>query len=131
MEHDMATTKKLLVRFDIERQAPVSGDFAIPRSEDDRVLLRGIRSSQVAEHAAMVYVGREVTENDLFARLVDSGAYIGDVRGTLASLRNYIEQLQGFKIGNIVRLVADIDTSFRLELVSNTPPSPAAKSRGA
>jgi len=80
------------------------------------------------EHALglMVFIGRAVTESDLFARLVDSGAAIGNVEETLSLLRSYLEQRQSLKIGNVVRLApaveGDVD-SCRLVLVAKTPSS--------
>jgi hypothetical protein len=66
-------------------------------------------------------VGIAVSENHLFAKLVDSGAFIKSVDNTLATLRRYLEQLQTLKIGNVVRIVPTTGASFGLELVSNTP----------
>lgn len=71
----------------------------------------------------MVYLGRSVTENDLFAKLVESGTQVPDVDDALDSLRRFIDELKGFKIGNIIRAASVVSSlsGARLELVANTP----------
>lgn len=119
----MASTKKLLVRFDIAKKDPVSGDFLIPRNEEGKLVLRAVKSGKIPEYGMMVYIGVEVKENDLFAKPVDSGTLISRVDDTMASLRKYIEQLQTLRIGNVVRIIPANGTSdtFALELVAMTP----------
>lgn len=72
----------------------------------------------------MVYTGRSISENDMFAKLVNSGAVITDAAKTLALLRSYLEQLQFLKIGNVARLSStnhSNEPNLVLELVAITP----------
>jgi hypothetical protein len=71
----------------------------------------------------VVFIGVGITENDLFAKLVDSGARIESVKPTLQLLAEYIMQLQHFTIGNVVRMraAATPTESLSLELVSKDP----------
>lgn len=72
----------------------------------------------------MVYTGRSISENDMFAKLVNSGAVITDAAKTLALLRSYLEQLQFLKIGNVARLNStnhSNEPNLVLELVAITP----------
>lgn len=117
----MPETKKLLVAFNPERPEVQSSDFLIPWNLESQPVFHGLKSGRDCTYGMMIFVGRAVSENDLFAKLVDSGASIKSVDNTLATLQSYISQLQGLKIGNVVRIVPNIDTSFGLELVSNTP----------
>ncbi len=120
----MPNTKKLLVAFDPTKPEAQSSDFMIPWNREGRPVFLGLKSSKDFTYGMMVFVGRAVSENDLFAKLVDSGAFIENVEETLACLRSYVTQLQSFKIGNVVRIIpADTGSSnvFGLELVAQTP----------
>jgi hypothetical protein len=71
----------------------------------------------------MVFVGSEVTVNELFAKLVDSGSKIPDVENTVKMLTEYVAQLQEYKIGNVLSMesVSGGRYGFRLTKVANTP----------
>lgn len=117
------TTKKLLVTFDPLRAGAAAGDFVVPVVEADAATFWGLRSKKSSELSVMVYVGRAVTVNDLFARLVDTGSKIPDVQQTLSLLTDYITRLQDHKIGNVMAIeaAADEPCGFRLKRVANTP----------
>jgi len=117
----MPETKKLLVAFNPDAHDVQSSDFLIPWSLERQPVFHGLKSGKDCVYGMMVFLGRAISENDLFAKLVDSGAIINSVDSTLATLRNYIDQLQTLKLGNVVRIVPDTDASFGLELVSKTP----------
>jgi len=117
----MPETKKLLVVFDPANPRAQSSDFLIPWNLDGQPVFHGLKSGRDYSHGMMVFVGRAISENDLFAKLVDSGAFINNVDETLASLRSYIDQLQTLRIGNVVRIAPGDGVGFNLELVSNTP----------
>lgn len=87
-------------------------------------MLLGLKSGSESKFGMMVFVGRSVTENDLFSKLIDSGAAIANVDETLAMLRSYLEGLQTLKIGNVARLGPPAENdgqALGLELVANTP----------
>lgn len=119
----MPETKKLLVAFDPERPKSQASDFLVPFQVEGRTVLYGLKSASEQSLGLMIYVGRAVTENDLFAKLVDAGTKIENVEATLARLRQYIEQLPSFRVGNVVQLKTNPDgnADFELELVANTP----------
>ncbi len=125
----MAQTKKLLVAFDPSKAQSQSSDFVVPVKAEGRTRFYGLKSGVVQSLGMMVYVGRSVTENDLFAKLVDTGAKVESVDETLAQLRQYIEALQDLRIGNVVRLQECNGGNVELELASNTP-SGFAKQQG-
>lgn len=120
----MLNTKKLLVAFDPARPDAQSSDFVIPWSKEGQSVFLGLKSSKDFTYGLMVFVGRAVSDNDLFAKLVDSGVAIENVELTLLCLRQYVSQLQSLKIGNVVRILpADSGSNnvFELELVAQTP----------
>ena len=118
----MPETKKLLVAFHPDTLDPQSSDFLIPWSLDDRPIFHGLESAKYHEFGIMIFLGRAISENDLFAKLIDSGAFIGNVEHTMTALRSYIGQLQELKIGNVIRIVPSAGgTPFRLDLVARAP----------
>lgn len=120
----MSSTKKLLVAFDHVRPNARTNDFLIPWHRDGQPVLLGLKSGKESALGMMVFVGRSITENDLFAKLVDSGAVIANVDETLTLLRSYIEGLQSFKIGNVARVRSTSQVKqpdVELELVAKTP----------
>lgn len=117
------TTKKLLVAFDPSKPDAGRGDFLAPVSDDQRIRLYGLRSKASSELGLMVYVGKEITVNDLFAKLVDSGRKIPNVDQTVKMLSDYLTMLQEHKIGNVVsiELPETEPGGFRLVKIANTP----------
>lgn len=119
-----AGTKKLLVAYGASDVGPRSGDFLALISDTTGYFLWGLKSNQPSERGMMVYTGREVTVNDVFAKLVNSGRKIDNVSQTLNCLEAYITMLQEFKIGNILAVEQRSDSAcgFKLIKVANAPP---------
>jgi hypothetical protein len=116
-------TKKILVAFDPARPKAQSGDFAIPVSVDGAIRLVGLSSGKSLSQGMMVYLGREITVNDVFAKLVDSGRKIPSVDQAVKVIGDYFAMLQEHKIGNIVGLEAAPGSTegFRLVKLANSP----------
>ena len=120
----MSSTMKLLVAFDPTKPDSQTTDFLIPWSRDGQRVFLGLKSGKEAALGMMVFIGRSITENDLFARLVDSGEVIPNVDETLTLLRSYLEELQLLKVGNVARIHSTGQVNgpdVELELVANTP----------
>jgi hypothetical protein len=120
----MAETKKLLVAFDPTKREAQSSEFIIPWNNEGRPVFLSLKSGKDYTHGMMVFIGRSISEHDLFAKLVDSGAFIENVNETLACLRKYVDRLQALRIGNVVRIIPGDDESasaFGLELVAMIP----------
>ncbi|MBP9825306.1 MAG: hypothetical protein KBF21_13865 [Thermoanaerobaculia bacterium] len=117
------TTKKLLVAFDPKKPNQRSSDFLVVVLEDAQPKLLGVKSKKPMVSGLMVYLGKEVTANDLFARLVDTGRAIESVEQTLRTLESYIQELQGFRIGNLVTVEADATNHFKLVKLADSPPA--------
>ena len=61
-------TKKLLVAFDPKKPDQRSNDFLIVLLEGAQPKLLGVRSKKPTVSVLMVYLGKEITANDLFAK---------------------------------------------------------------
>ena len=61
-----------------------------------------------------------MSENDLFAKLIDIGHKVLDVEACLANLDVFIEAIKSTRIGNIVEIVDNRGTP-ELKVISNTP----------
>jgi hypothetical protein len=117
------TTKKLLVAFDPKKPDQRSSDFLVVVLEGAEAKLVGVKSKKTAASGLMVYLGKEIKANDLFAKLVDTGRKIESVEQTLRTLESYIEKLQDFRIGNLLSVEADAATGFNLVKVADSPPN--------
>lgn len=74
----------------------------------------------------MVFIGKDITEKEFFAKLVDSGQKIESVGRTLKNLGDYMQQLDGFKIGNVLGVVPKADeVGFSLFKVAEKPKTEA------
>lgn len=61
----------------------------------------------------VVYVGIELSKNEVYAKIVDSGKKIASVEFLLDSLDDYLKQLNECKIGEIVR-IKSTNNGFKL-----------------
>ena len=68
-------------------------------------MLASLKTGKEFPCGLMVYTGRDVTANDIFAKLVDSGRQFKSVDETLADLDAYVQALGDFKIGNVLELL--------------------------
>ncbi|HEY2154689.1 MAG TPA: hypothetical protein VGH33_03600, partial [Isosphaeraceae bacterium] len=118
----MSETKKLLVAFDPTDRKGRLSDFVVPWMRGDQAVLLGLRSSKECALGLVIFTGRGVSANDLFARLVDSGVHIENVNGLMSDLGCYIERVRALAIGNVVRLAPDCagNDLYQLEVVART-----------
>lgn len=117
----VAESKKVLVAFDPEKPDKQSSDFLVPVPiEGGGVALLGSKSGKVASYGLVVLTGKSVNENDLFAKLVDTGQKVASVDECLARLSTFIEQVKGVRIGNIVE-VESAGGTLKLNVAANTP----------
>ena len=71
----------------------------------------------------VVYLGKALTPNDVFARLVDSGQQIPSVDGAVESINEYFALLHEFQIGNVVS-ISEVDSEprrFKFVKLANSP----------
>ncbi len=117
-------TKKLLVAYDPSQPHPASGNFVVPISDSTGLFFLGLKSKKRYEQGQVVYIGKGITVNDVFAKLVDSGRKIESVEATVKALEAYLRMLQDYKIGNILRIepIAEQECGFRLVKVADHEP---------
>ena len=117
-------TKKLLVAYDESKPTTGKGDFLAVVFEGTTPVFFGMKSHRVYKSGRMVFVGKEITAKDIFAKLVDSGRKIESVDQALKTLTAYVQHLEGFKIGNVVTIAPkSSDPGFELVKVAEMPKS--------
>lgn len=117
----MAESKKLLVPFDPVKPTWNPDDWLVPVKEDGKVVLRSLKKDRVFQYGRVVFVGQNVSESDLFAKLVETGRKILDVADTLETLGKFLEAMKTVKIGNVIELADGAEDSTVLVVASNTP----------
>ncbi len=116
-------TKKILIAFDFDDSNSKLSDFLIPVFEEGSPKFFGLKSCKSVDFGMMVYIGRDVTPNDLFAKLVGTGRKIENVDKIMQNIEEYLRMLQNYKIGNILAIEASPTetTEFQLKKIANTP----------
>lgn len=112
-------TKKLLAAYDVSQPDAQPGELLVPWVDNGQLALVGMRSGKAYSHGVVVYVGREVSEQDLFARLVDAGRIFPDLDQAMAGIARYVSLVRQEKIGTVLMLIGDgPGDSFRLSPVT-------------
>lgn len=118
---NVAESKKVLVAFDPEKPDKQSSDFLVPiPTEDGGVALLGSKSGKVASYGLVVLTGKSVNENDLFAKLVDTGQKVPSVDECLTRLIAFNEQVKAVRIGNIVE-IETANGELKLNVAAKSP----------
>lgn len=104
----------MLVPFDEKSPRKRVKDFIYPHIENAEPTFVGINKPTIWTKGIVVFVGLDITANDVFARIVDSGAKIDSVDDLFSTLQSYVTQLSEFKIGNILEIEKDDLHGFRL-----------------
>ena len=78
----------------------------------------GIKSGDVVDEGAVSYLGKPVSATELAERAAgpEPGATV------ISLMERYVTLLQGFKIGNVLRLQYGEGGQFELIRVANSPP---------
>lgn len=122
-------TKKLLAPFDPEKPEKKSKDFLVPDLSEAKPTFATITGANFSRHGLVVFVGREVTVNDVFAKLVDAGRKFESVDDSLALLQDFLEKVASCKVGDVMEIAADPASRFgyALRKTSIKPHGPARK----
>ena len=119
-----ATTKKLPVSVSYGDVEAKSNEFVIPAMDTGFSGFRGLKSGRLYTYGALSFLGKEITVNDVFARLVDSGQRIDNVDAMLRMLDAYLEAVQDYRIGNVLTVEPSSDRcGFKLTKVAQRPNS--------
>src|SRR5262249_817127 len=113
----ISATRKLLAPYD-PGGAEEGGakDFLVPAIVDGTPRLECVRSVWPANYGMVVYLGRDITVDDVLARMIDSGRRFGSVIATKNQLAHYFEQLKPLKIGTVVEIVPSQEESAGFSL---------------
>lgn len=80
------------------------GEFIVPYLIDNEIKLTGLKTKKYYDAALVVYVGKEITENDVFAKLVDAGFIFSSVDRQLEVLRESLDVIKTTKIGSMLEI---------------------------
>ena len=118
--------KKLLVAYDESKLIARKGDFLAVIFDGTNPIFFGLKSRCAYKSGCVVFLGKEITEQDVFAKLVDTGRKIESVDKTLKTIAAYIQQIEGFKIGNVIGIMSKSgEPGFELLKISDMPQSKA------
>lgn len=125
MATNSITTKKILVAYKPSKPETASSDFLVPATDSTGIFFFGLRSRTQSKQGQMVFIGKRITVNDVFAKLVDSGRKIENVDQTLLTLESYLRMLQDFRIGNILAIETcnEAPCGFEFKKIADAPPT--------
>lgn len=114
-------TKRILAPFDMNKPDKIYKGILYPNVDAKQFdSFLNISTGEKWELGMVVFVGREITQNDLFAKIVDSGKKVKSVVELLQVIENYLEKLNNFKIGDIVGIKHG-NNKFELIKISKPP----------
>ena len=106
-------TKKILTSISYKNFNSQLEEFIVP-SFNNELSLIGVTSGNISEYGMVVFVGKEIGPNDIFSKLVESGQQINDIAKAFDMINKYIEELQEFKIGNVISIKPNGKDCFKL-----------------
>lgn len=110
--------KKMLVPFDEKKPLTRSNDFIYPEITSSGVGFAGIKKSKRCQQGLVVYTGTEITADEILLALKAAGKSISDVQLTKL-VREYVQQLSVFSIGNIIGIEPDDELGFKLKKIKD------------
>ncbi|MEM7487382.1 MAG: hypothetical protein AAF348_19405 [Bacteroidota bacterium] len=113
-------SRKVIVPIDIENPDKKINDFLYPKLTNDGVSFFRVSNEKEWKYGMIVLKGGGVTENDLFAKIVDAKTKIESVDKLLDTLKIYLEKVREFSIGNIIYIEPnDNHEGFELRKYAN------------
>lgn len=122
-------TKKMPVSITFKDFNTKLEEFVIPFAGKEKKGFRGLNSGNASKYGMITFIGKKISANDIFAKLVDSGQKIDDVDATLSIISQYLEELQQFKVGNVISVSYTDDLAFKLAKEANKPTKKKEKKR--
>ena len=115
-------TKKMLIPFDIKQPRKKLNGFLYPSIDKTEVnSFLEIDTNKEWNVGRVVFTGIEISKNDVFARIVDSGKKIKSVDDLLSTIEDYIKQISNLKIGDIVEIKPLENGKFELLKLLKSP----------
>jgi hypothetical protein len=122
----MSTTKMMPSSLGKDGQPGRRSEFVIPRpNSGEGGGFFGIKSGKRHPKAAMTFIGRAITADDVIAKIQKP---IDDPKKLRGRIEEFLGRLQDFKIGNVISISYDADGAFTLNLEAPRPPSQNRKS---
>lgn len=118
----MSSTRKLLVAITLPSGRTRGSDFLVPDPAGSARFTR-LRTGRAVQHGLVVYTGTAVSAADLLERGAEHAVLPRGDQHLLRSLEAYIDALQAFAIGNVLRVAAREDGAATLEKVADRPPT--------
>ncbi len=107
-------TRKLLAPYDLQNPSKKINSFLYPDIDSNQNnFFTDIKSQKKWEAGIVVFIQSDISKNDFFAKIVDSGKAIESVNVLLESLDNYFEQISSFKVGDVIGLQS-LENGFEL-----------------
>ncbi|MDQ8192745.1 hypothetical protein, partial [Roseibacillus persicicus] len=123
---EMSATKKMLSSLGKDGQPGRGSEFVIPHLKPSAQSgFLGIKSGKTHLSAAMTYIGKEITADDVIDRIQQPNA---DSEKAKKLVEEFLDRLQEFKVGNVVTISYDAEGSFTLKLKSSRPATSNRKS---
>ncbi len=116
----MTKTKRILVGYDPAKPDKNSGDFLAVVFECSQPCFLGLRSLRLWQSGRMVYIGRDITEKDVFVKLIETGRCVDDVDHALRTLEAYLTLLQSYRIGNVLTIEKSLSEGHGFQLVKTS-----------
>lgn len=115
----MNTTKKMPSSLGKNGKLTRRSEFVIPMPEpgDDSTFL-GIKTGKTYKLAAISYIGKTITADDILEKLSN---YEGDRGRLLVRLDRFVAALQEFKIGSVISISYTDEGDFTLILEAARP----------
>ena len=104
-------SRKILVPIELNIPQTVINEVLYLRYKNGKFVLTGSQTENEYDYGMVVIKGGGITEIDLFALVVDSGAKIDSVEFLQNSLIEYLEEVKNFKIGNIIKINDSIQSN--------------------
>lgn len=113
-------TRKILAPFDPQRPDKILQGILYPSVNSETITkFQHANTGKEWDVGMVVFLGREIMKEDIFAKIIDSGQKVSSVNLLLTCLDTYIKQLQVFRIGDIVGVES---TANGFELVKRERP---------
>ncbi len=95
-------TKKMLVAYDSKKPDARGANFVVPLNIEGGKKLISIKSGKSVNCGLVVFVGKDVTANDIIEKLKPFNA--NEIKDAPSQIDSYIESINEFKIGDIIKI---------------------------
>jgi hypothetical protein len=107
-------TRKLLAPLDLTKPNIKNTGFLYPNITSEQMnFFVELNSDKKWEFGMVVFIGSEISTNDVFAKIVNSGKKINSVSILLSHIEEYLRQVNLYKIGDIVG-IKSLNNGFEL-----------------